>query len=750
MLDPLPDLGEPAIRCSLAVRPADRPKPELPAAILLLMVRISLLVLTLSASLFAQKKPVTIDTLSRVPAASAGASVQWSPNGKRFVHRRGPQLMVYDVATRTQKAVLSLDVLETAATKVPSEEAFGWENRRVSEQSVQWTADGKGLVVLAGGDVFLVKPDIGGWVQLTATPMAERDPKLSPDGKLLAFRIVHDLYVMDVASRKATRLTHDGSPTLLNAELDWVYPEELQIGSAYWWAPDSQSLAYLQFDISRELIHPHVDMLGLYAKPEPQRYPKAGTPNADVRLGVVSARGGETRWMDLGEMRDRLIARVYWAPDSKAIGVFRLNRIQNQLRFLAADPATGESKLILEESDPYWLNIKDDFAWLPRSQQFVWASERDGYRHLYLYDRGGKLVSQLTAGEFEVTGLAMVDEAGGRIFFESTEASPLERHLYSVSLSGGARSKLTREKGTHSVTMSPSGEFWVDSFSSVDQAPRTLLRDAAGNTVATIRETDRRAYGEYDVRPTELVSFQGADGTAFHARLIKPVNFDPSRKYPAVVMIYGGPHNQSVRDKWAGVNWEQVLAHRGFVIWQMDNRGSAGRGHLWEAKLYRRFGKQELEDQKEGVKHLVSLGFVDPQRVGISGWSYGGYMTLYALLHAPEVFKAGISGAPVTDWRHYDTIYTERYLGLPSENASGYRASSPVFDAGNLQGKLMLIHNFGDDNVLYQHSMQMQVELQKAGKQYDLLVYPLKAHGVTGTYSRHMQEAMVAFLLRSL
>ncbi|MBL8227669.1 MAG: S9 family peptidase [Bryobacterales bacterium] len=710
-----------------------------------------ILSLLLTATLLAaQKKPVTLDALSRVPPSFGGPAVQWSPDGKRFVYRQGSRLMLYDVASRSQKALLSLSSLEESATKVPPAEAFGWENRRVSDQTVQWTADGKDLLALAGGDVFLVKIDAGGWIQLTATPIAERDPKLSPDGKRLAYRNLHDLYVIELASKRVTRLTQDGSSTLLNGELDWVYPEELDLGTAYWWSPDSQSIAYLQFDISRQMIHPHVDMLGLFAKPEPQRYPKAGTPNADVRLGVVPAKGGDTKWMDLGEMRDRLAARIYWMPDSKALGVFRLNRVQDHLHFLSADAATGVSRVILEEKDPYWLNIKNDFAWLAQRQQFLWASERDGFRHLYLYDRNGKMVSQLTKGEFEVTNLELVDEAGGRVFFESTEVSPLERHLYSVSLSGGARTRLTKEKGTHSTTISPTGEYWVDSFSSLTDAPRTVLRDATGNVVATIREADRKAYDEYDVRPTALLNFKGADGTLFHARLIKPVNFDPAKKYPAVVMIYGGPHAQTVRDVWAGMSWEQVLAHRGFVIWQMDNRGSAGRGHLWEAKLHRRMGKQELEDQKEGVKHLVSLGFVDPQRVGITGWSYGGYMTLYALLHAPDVFKAGISGAPVTDWRHYDTIYTERYLGLPSENAGGYRASSPVFDAKNLKGKLMLIHNFGDDNVLYQHNMQMQVELQKAGKQYDLLVYPQKAHGVTGSLSRHMREAMIAFFERSL
>lgn len=697
-----------------------------------------------------QKKPVTLDALTRAEPPARGGNIIWSPDGKRFIQRQRETLTIYDVATRSQKKILSTSSLTAVATKVPEGETFGWENRRVTEQTMQWTPDGKNVIASAGGDVFLVKLDAGGWVQLTATPIAERDPKLSPDGKMLAYRHNHDLYVMDIGSRRSTRLTNDGTSTLLNGELDWVYPEELDLATAYWWSPDSKSIAYLQLDTSREMIHPHVDLSGVFAKPEPQRYPKAGTPNADIRLGVVAASGGATTWMDLGELRDRLLARVHWMPNSEGLMVWRLNRVQNELNVVATQASTGVSKLVLEEKDPHWINIKDDFQWLPQRKQFVMGSERDGYRHLYVFDRGGKVVTQLTKGEFEVTGLSYVDEEGGRVFFHSTEQSPLERHLYSVSLTGGERKKLTKEKGTHAASVSPNGEYWVDSFSSSTQPSRTMLNDASGSVIATLRDPNSQHDEQWDILPAEFINFKGKDGTLYYARAIKPKGFQAGRKYPAVVFIYGGPHAQTVRDSYTGITWEQVLAHRGFVIWQMDNRGSAGRGHLWEAKVNRRLGKQELADQLEGVKHLVSLGYVDEKRVGITGWSYGGYMTLMAMLHAPDVFRAGISGAPVTDWRHYDTIYTERYMGLPGENPNGYHESSPVHYASNLKGKLMLVHNFGDDNVLYQNNMQMQIALQNADKQYELLVYPQKTHSVTGSLSRHMREAMTEFFERSL
>jgi len=711
------------------------------------MLRFSFVFL-LAITLPAQKKPITLDVLAG-QAPPFGGQALWSPDSKRIALRQGNSLQLIDVATRTRRTVLSLSALSAAATKVPAAEAFGWENRRVSEQSLQWMPDSKRMLASQGGDVFVIHVDAGGFQQLTATEFAERDPKLSPDGTKLAYRRDHDLWVLDLATRRATRLTQDGSGTLLNGELDWVYPEELDLGTAYWWSPDSQSIGYLQFDISREMVHPHVDMLGLFAKLEPQRFPKAGTPNADVRLGVVSAKAGATRWMDLGEMRDRLLARVYWTPDSRGFVVFRLNRVQNELHILSVEAASGKAQIALEEKDPAWINIKHDFAMLQRSQQAILGSERDGYRHLYLAAKNGKQLTPITQGAFEVTELAHVDEAGERVWFLSTEQSPLERHLY-ITGRDGQRRKLTKEKGTHAVTVSPNGEYWIDTYSSIGDPSRTVLRDAAGNAIMTLREPNLKPREAYDILPTELLSFKGADGTLYYARLIKPKNFDAAKKHPAVVMIYGGPHAQNVRDTYAGITWDQVLAHRGFVIWQMDNRGTAGRGHKFEAAVNRRFGKQELADQLEGIKHLTALGFVDEKRIGIHGWSYGGYMTLMAMLGAPDVFKAGISGAPVTDWRHYDTIYTERYMGTPQDNPEGYKQSSPLHSAGNLKGKLMLVHNYGDDNVLYQHNLQMQVELQKAGKHFDLLVYPQKSHGVTGAYSRHMREAMTEFFERHL
>jgi dipeptidyl-peptidase-4 len=359
-------------------------------------------------------------------------------------------------------------------------------------------------------------------------------------------------------------------------------------------------------------------------------------------------------------------------------------------------------------------------------------------------------LKQLTRGEWLVDRLAGVDEQARLIYYLSTEESPLERHLYRVDFSGKRREKLTREPGVHSISMSPGAGYYIDTFSSFTEPPSRKVHRSDGSEWAVLREADRKIADEYELLPAEIVQVRAPDGTLLYGRLIKPAGFDRTRKYPAVVMVYGGPQSQSVQNRWAGLSFDQALAHRGFVVWQLDNRGSSGRGHAWEARLYRRLGKQELEDQETGVKHLLSLGFVDPKRVGIHGWSYGGFMTLYALLNAPDLFRAGVAGAPVTDWRLYDTIYTERYLGLPDENEEGYRLSSPLNQAANLKAKLLIAHNFSDDNVLFQNTFRMMDALTKAGNQFELRLYPQKAHGVTGPERKHMLEAITAFFEENL
>ena len=712
--------------------------------------------LGLTLSLLAQKKPVTLDSLKQRSMGEASLAPVWAPNGYQFAYSKSGGLFLYDCRTRESRQIFAkLSELASLAIKDSHPDgAFGWQNRRVSEQHFQWSPDSNALLIAEAGDLFWVTAADGKAQQLTKTEVTEADPKLSPDGKKISYRIGNDLYVQEIAGGKLTRLTRDGSEVTFNGKLDWVYPEELDLNTAYWWSPDSARIAYLQFDVSKEMIYPQVDLLKTPAVPEPERYPQAGTPNADVRLGVVDLETAKTRWMNLGETRDYLLARIAWLNPME-VSVQRMTRVQDKLDFLAANWETRQIRKVFGETDPYWVNVHSMTRMDAARKQLVWASERTGSRHLYLFDYTGKELGAVTKGEWEVSDVAGVNWDKKLIYYTSTEASPLERQLYVVGFDGKNKKRLTTEAGTHSISMSPTAEFYTDTYSAITSPTRQTLHSAEGRAegrmVAELKASDRKVLEEYEILPTEFLSLQTRDGATLHARLIKPKDFDSKTKYPAIVMVYGGPQAQTIRNSWTGgLNLDQVLAQKGFVIWQVDNRGSGGRGHLWEAKLYRKFGEIEVQDQKAGVEYLTSLGFVDPARIGMSGWSYGGYMTLNTMLSEPKLIKAGISGAPVTNWLLYDTIYTERYLGLPQENEKGYRESSPVHKAAKLEGKLMLVHNIGDDNVLFQNMLQMTDALQKAGKHFELQIYPQKSHGVGGPARYHLNEAMVDFWERQL
>ncbi|HVX67868.1 MAG TPA: S9 family peptidase [Bryobacteraceae bacterium] len=696
------------------------------------------------------KKPITLEALATERAATVPGDPVWAPDGSRFVYNEGGTLRLYDVAMHTCRDLAALSSMERAAAKIPAAAGFAFENRRVSDQNIQWFPSGRELLISASGDLFRFRVDAGGWTQLTATPVAERDPKLSPDGTRISFRREHDLYVLEIASLRITRLTEDGSATLLNGELDWVYPEELDLGSAQWWSPDSKSIAYLQFDISREHCYPQADLVKLPAVAEPQRYPKPGDANADVRLGVVSASGGRTAWMNVGETRDALLARVFWFPDSASLAVERLNRTQNRLELVGADARTGASHTLLSETDPNWVNVTDQVQFLKGGKEFLWTSERDGYRHLYRYSATGELLAQITRGEWQVSSVACVDESSGDVFYLSTEASPLESQLYAARLDGSGRRRLTTGAGTHGVSIAPRCETYLDTFSNLTTPPRRTLHGRDGREIAVFAEADRKLLEAYAVAPAEIVEVKASDGALLYGRLTRPAGFERNRKYPVVVDVYGGPQAQSVSNRWYGtMSVEQVLAARGFIVWSLDGRGTAQRGHRWETAVARNLGAKELEDQKEGIRHLLSLGFADPKRIGIHGWSYGGFMTAYSLLHAPDVFACGVAGAPVTDWRNYDTIYTERYMGLPSENAQGYDTASLVGAAAKLQGRLLLVHNLEDDNVLFQNSVRLAEALERADKQFELMVYTNHTHGlVAGRH--HFERLLVEFFERNL
>lgn len=702
--------------------------------------------LACAALLFSQagsKKPVTVDDLV-VESSFVPLTPNWAPDGKSFAYEESGVIKLYDVNARKSKDWFRPDTLQKLAVPPVQPKEFGWQNRHVSTESYQWFPNGKDLLASLKGDLFIVHPG-GKSEQITKTDIDEEDPKLSPDGKRVLYRWKSNLYVIDLGTKRTEQLTSDGTPTLLNGQLDWVYPEELEIETASWWSPDSRRIAYMQFKVADEFVYPQMDLIGVRAISEPERYPQAGTPNAEVKVGVISADGGSTRWMDLGETSHTLLARVVWLPDSSEIAVERLSRVQDKLDLLFSNPDSGTVDTVLHEESKTWLNVADNLFFLKSRPEFFWTSERSGFRHIYRYSNKGELLGQLTKGDWEVTSVAAIDEARQRIVYTSTQASPLERQVYAVRFDGGEPERITKERGTHDAHANQDGSYFVDTYSSLKDPDETTLRNASGEQVALLKPANKKDIEEYELLPSEILALKTPDGVTLYGRLIKPAGFRAGTKYPVVVSVYGGPHFQTVRDDWSGVSFDQVLAHRGYVVWHLDNRGSSDRGTAFEAPIYREMGKVEVADQVFGVRHLIQMGFVDPTRVGITGWSYGGYMTIHSMLLAPDIFKVGVAGAPVTDWHNYDTIYTERYMGLPDENRKGYDAGSNVKNAAKLQGKLLILHNFEDDNVLFQNTMQMADALERADKQFFMQIYPQKSHGVTGGLRKPLYQAMLNF-----
>ncbi len=697
--------------------------------------------------LFAQppaKKPVTLDDVLKQSYPRMAAPI-WSLNGQTFAYHQQGSVYLYEAAKQKSKEWFQPAKLEADAVKVSESQAFGWQNRRVSSGSIQWFPNNKDILTEAGGDLFRVHPN-GKHEQLTKTDFAEEDPKLSPDGTQILYRTRSNLFLLDVASHQSRQLTSDGTPTLLNGQLDWVYPEELDLGTATWWSPDSKQVAFLQFDVSNEFIYPQTDLTGERALAEPERYPQSGTPNARVKLGVITLATGQIKWMDVGETGNALLARVIWLPNSSQLAVERLNRVQNQLDLLFCNPTTGAADTILHEEAKTWINFQDNLIFLKNRPEFLWTSEHEnGYRHIYRYSYSGELLTKITSGEWEVKRIEAIDEPQQKVFFSSSESSPLESQFYSVSFNGGARTRLTPEPGVHRIQANDDGSYFLDSYSNSTTPASQSLKDAAGKKLAVLHEPDTKAVTDFDLLPSEIVNITAEDGTLLYGRLTKPAGFQPGVKYPLIVQVYGGPGVQVVHNDWQGVNIGQAFAQSGYVVWEMDNRGSSGRGHKFEDPIFRQLGTREVQDQKLGVEYLIKQGLVDPERVGITGWSYGGYMTIHSMLLASDVFKVGVAGAPVTDWHNYDTIYTERYMGLPSNNLERYNKSSNVQNADKLAGRLLILHNFEDDNVLFQNTMQMASALEKAGKLFFMQIYPQKTHGVTGAYRKTLMEAEVSF-----
>ncbi len=706
----------------------------------------------------AQKKRLTVDLATREGAIlSRGiTNLEWRPSGKEisYIRRTGSG----------KTSVTALWAFDVAAKKDRQLASSADGNEKLNLGSYQWSPKGDSLLVDGEKDLWLLDVASGRKTRLTNDGEEKEDATFAPTGERVAFVKKNNIYVVEIASGAVKQLTSDGSEDVLNGKLDWVYEEELAnraTGRAYEWSPDGKKIAYLRLDDTPVPRYPLTSYLSTHVNLAFERFPQSGDPNPAPSFHVISLDGSlAATWApaDKSPAIEYFGPSFSWARDSSAISFLTMNRAQNELAVHLWNPAAKSSRELLEEKDSTWINSLDAPYFLRDGKQFLWLSERDGWLHLYLYDLNGKLLRQLTKGNwmidhpaFSNVPMFQVDEDSGRVYFTSTNPDPRERQIYRVKIDGGGMERLSQEHGSHGFSLAPAGQFFIETYSSVDSPPETRLFKSDDSFVATLDRAENHL-SEYALAKTEFVEVKASDGATLYARLVKPADFDPARKYPVIISVYGGPHAQVIQNHWGETGFmDHLFAREGFLVWSLDNRGSWGRGHAWESAIFKDLGRHELADQLAGVAYLKSLPYVDGNRLGIWGWSYGGYMTLYALTHAPDVFKCGLAGGPVTDWKFYDSIYTERYMRTPQENVDGYKSSSPLEAAGNLKANVLLIHGADDDNVHMQNTMNFVDALVKAGRPFDLYIQPGEKHGFRAPADRlYLNNRLLQFFKEHL
>lgn len=575
---------------------------------------------------------------------------------------------------------------------------------------------------------------------------------LSPNGSKLAFVYQNNIYIMDIESRNITMITHDGKRNhIINGLADWVYEEEFSFTKAFFWSPDSKYISYMKFDEStvEEFTMTNYNN-DLYPEYVTFKYPKVGMENAVVTVHSYNINSKKTIDFVIDE-EEHYIPRIKWTKVPGTFMIFKMNRHQNHLELILAEAETGKMRKVMEEKSDYYIDITDDIRFLESGDRFIWSSEKCGYNHLYLYTLDGTEVRPLTKGNYDVTDFYGVDEKRNKIYYQSVEKSPLQRHVYSVGLNGKNKSLLTPKEGTNDAQFSSTFDYFVNTHSTINTPPTYKVYDNQSKLVRVIEDNNqlKNIQDVVDTNPVKFFDFTTSQNVDLNGWMIKPKNFDETQKYPVFMYQYGGPGSQQVTDAWKGQNywWFQMLADMGYVVACVDNRGTGGRGEEFKKMTYLQLGHYETIDQIEAAKYLGNLSYTDPSRIGIFGWSYGGYMSTLALLKGNDIFKAAIAVAPVTNWRWYDTVYTERYMRTEEENPKGYAENSPINFAGRLKGNYLLVHGMGDDNVHFQHTVEMANALIAANKQFDTYFYPNRHHGISGGNTRlHLYTKMTNFL----
>lgn len=690
------------------------------------------------------------------PEAPAPSGIIWLPGGDSYLYQmtegeggeRVTRLHKYDCASGESEVIANWNEVQEKMDKLVSERSNGGMNDvnlsgRVNYRAMTLSDDGSMLLGSHNHDIYIYYLNSGEIKFITNDPETEIWPTFSPDGSKVAYAKDRDIYVVDVNSGGVKRLTdRGGNDKIYNGVPDWVYDEEFGLRRAFWWSGDSSKIAFLQFNTTPIKTFPIVDNLELVPSIEMQQYPKAGADNSVVRLGSIDVSSGGISWIATREDNDSYIARVGWLPDSSRIWYQWVDRDQTTIKLKFANPSTGQSNTILEDVDEAWIDVEDNFRFV-NNDTFIWTSDSSGWKHIYVYKIDGIMERQLTDGEWEVKSVAGFDANKEYVYFTSTAVSPMEQHIHRVSLAGGEPEQLSEGEGWHSINMADAGDYYIAYYSGPRTPNVVNIHDGAGKLLRQEFDSASPKLDEYAIAYPEYFTVKTDDGVDLNAYMIKPADFDAEKKYPVLMYIYGGPGSQAVTKRHMVSPWQQYLINRGVIVFRLDNRGTASRGRDFMKIVHRKLGEYELKDHLAGINYLKTLPYVDADRIAVEGYSYGGYMTLYCLTKAPDVFHCGVSGAPVTDWRFYDTIYTERYMDRPQDNPEGYKESAPINFAENMTGHLLITHGTMDNNVHMANSVVMIENLLKAGKVFNFMIYPRERHGIRTSYRSQHRYIMI-------
>ena len=668
----------------------------------------------------------------------APAGLIWIEGGARYSYAvrgtTGSVIHGFDPATSKDTVLFTGDGLKFPASDKP-----------FTYQSFQWARDFKHLVFQANFQPLYRRSGVSDYfvysladksLKLAAT--GARTGELSPDGTMLGVERGGDMYVEDLATHAEKRLTSDATELAYNGHFDWVYEEEFGLAQAWNWSPDSRHIAFWQINESKEPVIQLSDYSGAHPDWDQIRIPQPGDSNPRARVAAVDVKSGKKVWLDPGETGEFYIPRIYWTSQRDTLAMITLDRSQQTMKLFFFDVNTGGKRLVMTETSKTWIDVYDFYAGIQDmmsfpegSHEFFWISDRDGWQHVYRYDYSGKLVNQVTHGAWSVTRMEGLDPKSQTMYYTSTEVSPLQRQLYSIKFDGTATRRLTTTEGTHAINMSPNAQYYLDTWSSVTKPKQVELWAAGGKQLSTLENNTSVSQWitTHAYSPTELLNFITSDNVKIDFSMVKPVPFNPARKYPVIFAVYGGPGSQGVYNNFNASTQNQWLAQQGYIVVNVNNRGTNNYGSAFMKVVYKNLGHYESHDFAETAKYLATLPYVDPKRIGIMGTSYGGYSTVYTMEMYPEFFTAGVANSAVADWKLYDTIYTERYMGLLGDNKAGYSSSSAIENAGKLTGHLMVIHSMLDDNVHPQNTMQLLTAFTTAGKDVDLRIYPPGHHG---------------------